>query len=71
MNQVQPKNIFENINITKILNFNYTDTFRKIYSNNLIDKDICWVHGRILDDGKGNIVMGSEVIFMMKNMNIF
>ena len=71
MNQVQSKNIFENINITKILNFNYTDTFRKIYSNNLIDKDICWVHGRILDDGKGNIVMGSGSDFYDEKYEYF
>lgn len=41
--------------ITHILSFNYTDTFRKLYINDISDKNIDFIHGRL---GKHNLVLG-------------
>lgn len=41
--------------ITHILSFNYTDTFRKLYINNISDNNIDFIHGRL---GKHNLVLG-------------
>ena len=41
--------------ITHILSFNYTDTFRKLYINDISDENIDFIHGRL---GKHNLVLG-------------
>lgn len=41
--------------ITHILSFNYTDTFRKLYANDISDKNIDFIHGKL---GKHNLVLG-------------
>lgn len=41
--------------ITHILSFNYTDTFRKLYINDISDKNIDFIHGKL---GKHNLVLG-------------
>lgn len=51
--------LFENMDVAKVLTFNYTDTYRKVYQPNLNENDVCWVHGRVLDNGNGDIVMGA------------
>lgn len=54
---------FMYLRINNILTFNYTDTYREVYNsineNDLDRKDVCWVHGKVFEDGSGDIVMGS------------
>lgn len=63
MDDLNAINPFITMSISNILTFNYTDTYREIYNsikNNYLDeRDVCWVHGRIFEDGSGDIVMGS------------
>lgn len=63
MDDLNAINPFITMSISNILTFNYTDTYREIdnsIKNNYLDeRDVCWVHGRIFEDGSGDIVMGS------------
>lgn len=63
MDDLNAINPFITMSISNILTFNYTDTYREIYNsikNNYLDeRDVCWVHGRIFEDGSGDIVMSS------------
>lgn len=43
--------------ITKLISFNYTDTYRKIYNSRLNDEDICFIHGQA---GSNNLVLGID-----------
>lgn len=46
----------ENVNAHKVLNFNYTNTYRKIYEPRMYDDDICFIHGKAEPyNGWGNI----------------
>lgn len=63
MDNLKEINLFNNMLITNILTFNYTDTYRTVYDlsiyNEIEENGVCWVHGRVFDDGSGDIVMGS------------
>lgn len=63
INNLNAINPFIAMSVSNILTFNYTDTYREIYNsiniNKLDEEDVCWVHGRVFDDGSGDIVMGS------------
>ncbi len=52
--------MFQDMEIDCLLSFNYTTTFVKLYNKNqnLIPKNICYVHGKIDEQTNTGIVMG-------------
>lgn len=53
----------KNIKIDKIISFNYTDTYRRCYSKNMIDENIHFIHGkanRTLGDSASKLVLGTN-----------
>lgn len=54
------------LSINRVLSFNYTDTYRKLYAEDLLDKNIDFVHGKA---GKNNLVIGIDENLTKENNN--
>lgn len=69
--ETEPNKIkfFNNLKIDHLLSFNYTDTFIRLYNDELEEENICYVHGKVSDNIDEGIVMGVGSDFYDANIH--